>query len=122
MVEKSFTGGCLCGAIRFTARGPANRPHNCSCKFCQRHTGALTAAWVEFPSDSVAWTGPGGSPATWRSSDVSSRAFCPRCGSSLGAIDNASTIGLLVGAFDDSHARELKPEDHAFADGRPIWS
>ena len=122
MVEKSFTGGCLCGGIRFTALGPANNPHTCSCKSCQRHTGALTAAWVEFPSASVTWTGPGGAPATWRSSDVSSRAFCPRCGSSLGAIDDASTIGLLVGTFDDSHARELKPEDHAFADGRPIWS
>ena len=43
-----YRGGCLCGAIRFEATGAAEKPHTCSCKFCQRHTGALTASWVEF--------------------------------------------------------------------------
>jgi hypothetical protein len=118
---KVYEGGCLCGHIRFTAQGPALDPHTCSCKMCQRHTGALTSVWVVFPKPSVAWTGPGGAPAVWRASAISSRAFCPVCGSTLGAIDDAPTVGLLVGAFDRNGGRELVPQHHSYKGGRPKW-
>lgn len=117
----TYFGGCLCGAIRFVATGPGAQPHTCSCKMCRRHTGALTAAWVEFPKTAVTWTGAGGAPATFRSSDYSSRAFCPACGSSLGAIDDAPTIALLLGAFDAPLPAELRPLSHSFATERPDW-
>lgn len=116
-----YGGGCLCGAIRFEAEGPAEKPHSCSCRWCQRHTGALTAVWVEFPTKRVTWTGEGGAPAVFRSSDFSSRAFCPRCGSSVGAVDDDPTIALLLGGFDDNHRAELMPLAHSFEEGRPGW-
>ena len=116
-----YRGGCLCGAVRFEATGPAQKPHGCACEFCRRHTGAPAAYWVEFPRERVAWTGAAGKPATWRSSDYSSRAFCPTCGSSLGAIDDAPVVALLIGAFDDASRPEFLPEYHAFEDGRPDW-
>lgn len=119
--NKTYAGGCLCGAIRFEAAGPAGKPHTCSCKLCQRHSGALTAAWVEFPAEAVAWTGPGGEPATFRSSDYSSRAFCPRCGSSIGAIDDEPVVALLLGVFDDPSGPELMPASHSYSDGMPAW-
>jgi hypothetical protein len=122
MAKKKFhTGGCLCGAIRFEADAPAAKPHTCSCKMCQRHTGSLTAVWVEFPSQAVRWIGPAGKPATWRSSDISSRAFCPTCGSSIGAIDDQPTIALLIGTFDRTSARDLRPTYHSYKGGRPKW-
>ncbi|MGO4622079.1 GFA family protein [Ensifer sp. 2YAB10] len=116
-----FTGGCLCGSIRFEARAAAGKPHTCSCKMCQRHSGALTVAWVEFPRDVVAWTGPGGAPAVYRTSDYSSRAFCPACGSSIGAIDDAPVVALLLGIFDKTNAAELIPTSHSFRSTRPKW-
>ena len=94
-------GGCLCGAIRFEAVGQPGNPHACSCESCRRHTGAPSVGWVEYPRSMLRWTGPGGAPAVYRSSDYSSRAFCPHCGSSLGAIDDAPTVALLIGA--DEH-------------------
>lgn len=118
---KVLSGGCLCGAIRFEAVGPATNPHTCSCRLCQRHTGALTAAWVEFASKDVTWTGPGGKPALHRSSDYSSRAFCPACGSSIGAVDDAPVVALLLGVLDAPDALELMPSAHSFEDGRPGW-
>jgi hypothetical protein len=122
LISKShYSGGCLCGVVRFEAKGPALKPHTCSCKMCQRHTGALTAAWAEFPEDAVTWTGPGGPPATYRSSDYSSRAFCRECGSSLGAIDDAPVIALLIGCFDKNKGKELVPQYHSFRAGRPKW-
>lgn len=118
---KTYTGGCLCGAIRFEAIGSAGNPHTCSCRMCQRHSGALTTAWVEFPSDAVTWVGPGGAPSTWRSSDYSSRAFCPACGSSLGAIDDDPVVALLLGAFDKPGAVALRPTGHSYKGQRPRW-
>lgn len=118
---RSYTGGCLCGAIRFVATGTPTDPHSCSCEFCRRHSGALTLAWVEFDRDDISWVGPGGAPSLFRSSDYSSRAFCPACGSSLGAIDDEPVVALLVGAFDNPDLPELAPLGHSFVDRRPSW-
>jgi hypothetical protein len=119
--ELVLEGGCLCGFIRFEARGAPGKPHTCSCGMCRKHTGSYTANGVEYPSDAVTWTGEGGAPATWRSSDYSSRAFCPRCGSSLGAIDDAPTIGLLTGVFDKPNLMAFKPTGHSYKGCRPKW-
>jgi hypothetical protein len=118
---KTCEGGCLCGNIRFSALGPAQKPHTCSCKICQRHSGALTTAWVEFPRGSITWNGPGGMPATWRSSEWSSRAFCPVCGSTLGAIDDKPVVALVLGTFDSPNRKELTPTSHSFVSKRPKW-
>ncbi|MEO1109021.1 MAG: GFA family protein [Pseudomonadota bacterium] len=91
-----YTSGCLCRNIRFEALGPALNPHTCSCRMCHQPTGALTAVWVEFPRGSVARTGRGEAANTYRSSDYSSRAFCPECGSIFGAIDAKAQAALTV--------------------------
>jgi hypothetical protein len=116
-----YKGGCLCGAVRFEAVGPALKPHSCSCLMCQRHSGAQTLNWVEFPRDQVTWTGPAGLPSVYRSSDFSSRAFCGACGSTLGAIDDAPVVALVLGAFDPPLKKELAPTSHSFASKCPKW-
>lgn len=115
------TGGCLCGAVRFEVTGEGGNPHRCSCRNCQQRTGAPTVAWVEFTCDQVRWTGTAGVPATYRCSEYSSRAFCATCGSSIGAIDDAPTVALLVGSFDDATQAAFAPEYHSFDDARPGW-
>jgi hypothetical protein len=88
---------------------------------CQRHSGAPTISWVEFSKDAVMWTGPGGAPAVYRSSEFSSRAFCPTCGSTLGAIDDAPVVALVTGVFDKPSLAALKPTAHSFKGQRPRW-
>lgn len=117
----THSGGCLCGHIRFEVDSPLLKPHTCSCGMCPRHSGAPTLVWVEAPREAVRWAGPGGAPSVWRSSTWSSRAFCAVCGSTLGAIDDASTVGLVAGAFDRPNRKELRPEYHSNAGGRPSW-
>lgn len=116
-----FEGGCLCGNIQFRATGPVNWPHTCSCKMCQSHSGALTLAWIEFPREAVEWIGPGGAPATWRASETSSRAFCPTCGSTIGAVDDAPVLALVLGALDTNNRKTLAPEAHSYVTERPKW-
>jgi hypothetical protein len=118
---KIYEGGCLCGNIRFIATGPAFKPHTCSCKQCQRHSGALTQMWVEFGQDQVQWTGAGGEPSKWRSSEGSSRAFCSMCGSTIGAIDDKPTLAIAVGIFDSVNCKELAPQSHSYVSKRPKW-
>jgi hypothetical protein len=114
---KIYEGGCLCGQVRFSAVGPSLNPHNCSCRMCQRHSGALTVSWVEFPREAVTWTGEAGPPSTFRSSDYSSRAFCSNCGSTLGAIDDKPVVALVLGVFDKPKSKALMPIAHAFRSG-----
>lgn len=121
MENPCYSGGCLCGHIRFHTHGLPGNPHSCSCDFCRRHSGAPTLCWVEFPRQAVEWNGPGGMPALYRSSPYSSRAFCPRCGSTLGAIDDEPTVALTTGSFDRADLPELCPTSHAFADVCPEW-
>lgn len=88
---------------------------------CQRHSGALKLVWVQSPRDWVEWIGLKGVPATWRSSEKSNRAFCPTCGSTLGAIDDAPTIALVLGMFDAPNRKELAPISHSYTSPRPTW-
>jgi hypothetical protein len=117
-MARTYTGGCLCGHIRFEAEGPPLNPHSCSCTMCQHHSGALTLHWVEFPAERVRWSS---TPSVWRSSPKSSRSFCPKCGSTLGAIDDAPVVALVLGSFDSANRRELAPVGHSFSGKRPRW-
>ncbi|QCI63463.1 GFA family protein [Phreatobacter stygius] len=121
METKHYLGGCLCGAIRFRATGVPGNPHTCSCTLCQSHSGAPTLCWVEFPKEAVEWIGEGGMPTLYRSSNGSSRSFCPRCGSTLGAIDDHPTVALVTGSFDAKDISEFRPVFHAFEDSCPNW-
>jgi hypothetical protein len=74
-------GGCLCGAVRYAARGPLRDVVNCHCGQCRRfhgHFGAYTAAAL------AGLAIEGEEELRWfQSSDFARRGFCGRCGSSL---------------------------------------
>jgi len=104
--ETTVTGGCLCGAIRYTCdRSAVVTTNNCHCRDCQRSTGsgfttffALPEASFELESGelgSFAVTGSSGSPLT--------RMFCRDCGSPI--YSRTDLIPALVfvkaGSLDD---------------------
>jgi hypothetical protein len=75
------TGGCLCGAVRYEARGPLRAVVDCHCTMCRRtsgHFAAFTAtrpeALVLIESEGLHW---------YQSSTSARRGFCGICGSSL---------------------------------------
>jgi len=70
-----FTGGCLCGDVRFIAAGKPNRVGLCHCLDCRKHHGALFHASAIFPAGAVTVSG--------ETRDYAGRHFCPRCGSSV---------------------------------------
>ena len=86
-----FTGGCLCGDVRFVATGQPYRVGICHCFDCRKHQGALYAAYAIFFQDAVTITGETG--------EYQGRHFCSRCGSSVFS-RSGDEVEVHLGALD----------------------
>lgn len=76
-----WTGGCLCGAVRYRADADPVRAVSCHCGMCRRASGAAFLTFVHFPRHAFVWSAA--EPARYRSSPEAERGFCPHCGSTL---------------------------------------
>ena len=98
-IEGPWTGGCQCGAVRFSVPRLLEPGHLCHCRMCQRATGALFAALVPVVRDEFSWSRE---PEGFRSSTGVTRHFCAACGTSLSYDWGGEDLSLSVAAFDDS--------------------
>ncbi|MCP1199039.1 GFA family protein [Notoacmeibacter sp. MSK16QG-6] len=105
-----FTGGCLCGDIRFTATGQPNRVGICHCLDCRKHHGALFYAAAIFPQAAVTIHGEVRS--------YKGRSFCPRCGSSVFA-RSGDEIEIHLGSLDEPD--RLTPTYESWTVRRETW-
>lgn len=98
-MQENHNGSCLCGAVRFTIRGPLGKVSFCHCSQCRKQTGLYYAS-TDVANDHVEVTGADN--VTWyRSSDSAERGFCRICGSALfWRGDGADQVSILAGAFD----------------------
>ncbi len=88
----SVYGGCLCGDIRFIAKGEPYRVGLCHCLDCRKQHGALFHASAIFPETSVTVEG--------ETRSYAGRHFCPRCGSSVFS-HTEDEIEVNLGSLDD---------------------
>ncbi len=107
---QELTGGCLCGAVRFVAKGEPYRVGLCHCLDCRKHHGALFHASAIFPEDAVTVTGETGAYA--------GRFFCPRCGSSV-LSKSDDEIELNLGSLDAPD--QLQPTYELWTRRRESW-
>ena len=113
-----LTGGCLCGAVKFHARGESPGAAICHCRMCQRVTGSAFNAAVGFRSADVTWTE--GEPAVYASSAGVERGFCSVCGSTLFYARPAKgEIFISLGALDDPDL--IHPKLHVFTGDQMSW-
>ncbi|WP_102783747.1 GFA family protein [Thalassospira sp. GB04J01] len=96
----THVGGCLCGAVRFSASGDPVGANHCHCGMCRKDSGSGVSTFVSFRTDAVTWDG---TPTDYESTPGKYRGFCPKCGSSLTwwSRESADTIDLRLGSFDD---------------------
>lgn len=114
-----FEGSCLCGHIRYLAKGKGTFPHLCSCTMCQQWSGAPTVAWAEFPLESFCWLD--NEPEFYQSSAKTKRGHCPKCSTSLCAIDDGyPKISLTMSSLKDSSAIKLGKQ-HSYHKFLPEW-
>ena len=79
-----FSGGCACGAVRYTCSSAPLAMLSCHCRDCQRSSGAPFASGVVVSTSAVVVTGSPASYSVRASSGASTaRSFCSTCGSPL---------------------------------------
>ncbi len=106
----SYTGGCLCGNIRVTARGAPLRVGICHCLDCRKHHGALFHASAIFRSDAVTVTGA--------TRDYQGRHFCPTCGASVFG-RTGDEVEINLGSLDAPD--QLQPSYELWGIRREAW-
>jgi len=109
--EKTHTGGCLCGGVRYRISGALRGVIACHCSQCRRTSGHY-AAMTSAPSANIVMTSSG-SLAWYRSSDTAERGFCGRCGGNLfWKQAGQDTISITAGTLDTP--TNLRVEEHIF--------
>lgn len=113
-IERS--GGCLCGAVRFVARGAPVRAPICHCRTCQKNTGSPFLAALIFKGGQVEITGE---LKTFQAPEVERR-FCPQCGSlvCLTRPGRGECI-VMLGSFDEPPA--FVPDYEIYVTRRHSW-
>lgn len=80
-----FSGGCACGAIRYSVSGAPRYMGNCHCRDCQQATGGayLPAVGVRDGEFALEKGAPTWFDRTADRGHTVRRAFCPDCGSPM---------------------------------------
>ena len=118
-----FTGGCLCGALRYEARGAPSLMGHCYCVDCRRASGSGFIPFIGFPGEAVRFSGPHVEvrSVSARGSDAV-RNRCAVCGSLVfgGEVGLSDSFTLYAGSLDDPAA--FRPTIAIFTRGRPAWA
>ena len=118
-----FSGGCLCGALRYDAHGAPLYAGHCYCGDCRKASGSGFIAFIAFARANVHFSGPvrqHRSPSA--SGRVAVRNFCAQCNSLVygGERDISESFTLYAGSLDD--ASLFRPTIAIFTRGRPAWA
>ena len=116
----STTGGCLCGAVRYTLGEAPKTVGACHCGMCRKFSGGIELG-LETPPGGITWTGEE-NLGVYVSSEWAERGFCKICGSSLfwrltAKGPMAGMLSLAAGSLDDLSGLEFTSE--VYIDAKP---
>jgi hypothetical protein len=122
-VPKRYTGGCLCGALRYQAEGEPLMAGHCYCADCRKASGSGFIPFIGFARDAVSFSG---NVLSYRSKAASGgdavRNFCPVCGGLVfgGEIDASNSFTIYAGSLDEPSL--FRPKVAIFTRDRPAWA
>jgi hypothetical protein len=119
MSEALYTGGCMCGAVRYRLTGAGTNLCYCHCTSCRRSAGAPAVPWGTFARSAFSVTR--GSLAEYRSSPGVARGFCAQCGTCLTYRNErrAAGIDVTLASLDDPGV--LAPQMHLWVSDKLPW-
>jgi hypothetical protein len=115
--NKVQSGGCLCGAVRFTATPADNEVGVCHCSMCRRWSAGpfmVRDCGTSLKVEDKASLG------AYRSSDWAERAFCKACGTPLYyRLIDKDMYFVSAEAFDES--KDYAFTTQIFIDEKPAY-
>ena len=124
MPDKSFTGSCLCGGVRFEVSPPFSAFRYCHCSRCQKASGSAHAANAFVPLHQFKWLA--GEPLIKRYDLAQAQRFsvwfCSHCGSRVAhPVRGRDDMLIPAGLFDQAPADMPKPGNSIFWGSRASW-
>ena len=123
MTDPVYKGACMCGAVRFEARGEPLRTGMCHCTTCRRNTGSAFTVYAVFPAARLRMLGD--ETGSYATSEHLTRHFCRVCGAPAFVEERGEMIRAL-GRFRrrgsvHAHLRAVRgqPAPVAAAGARP---
>ncbi len=117
------TGGCLCGAIRYSVDAEPIAARHCWCRLCQYLGAGSGTVNAGFPSANFSLTGT----LTIHESIADSgntlrRGFCPTCGTPVtsAAVNRPHQIFVRIGTLDDPNL--IAPQISIWTAEAPDWA
>ncbi len=117
------TGGCRCGAVRYTISAEPMAARLCWCRDCQYWATGNAAVNIIVPRAAVAVEGD---LRTWDSLADSGRhmrrSFCGTCGTQVfsEARENADAMVVRVGTLDATG--DIQPQSVIWTESAPPWA
>ena len=117
-----YSGGCLCGQLRYEADGEPLYAGFCCCADCLKASGSGFIPFVGFAGSAVRFTGQTRQfvSKAARGGD-SVRNFCPVCGGLVfgGIVGEDESHTIYAGSLDDPTI--FQPQMAIFTRDRPPW-
>jgi hypothetical protein len=116
------TGGCLCGAVRYEARGEPAMAGYCCCADCRKASGSGFIPFMGYSRDAVTFTGETRIhlSVSYRGTETA-RNFCPVCGGLVFGGDRAKDDSFTIYAGSLDEASDFHPAMEIFNRDRPDW-
>jgi hypothetical protein len=121
--EKRYTGGCLCGALRYEATGEPLFAGHCYCEDCRKASGSGFVPFMGFASSAVRFSGQSRKFTSKAANGKEAvRNSCPVCGSLVfgGEIGKDDQFTIYAGSLDDP--LPFRPTIAIFTRNRPLWA
>ena len=125
MTDNPLSGGCLCGAVRYTVHAPPRLVWFCHCSMCRKASGSFFHTIGELARGQLSFEQGEDNLTDYDSSTGVRRQFCRTCGSPLFARDDdAPDIIYFLPATLDGGVHPGHPagsEYHAYASSKAEW-
>lgn len=119
---KAYVGGCLCGAVRYEARGEPTSQGYCFCRDCRKASGSGFVPFLCFPASSVRISGETrhSIARSLRGGDAV-RNHCAKCGGLIfgGIVGRDSAHTIYAGSLDEPAL--FHPTIGLFLRDKPDW-
>jgi hypothetical protein len=119
--NRSVSGACLCGAVRFEVQLPTLFCAHCHCTLCQRSHGAGFVTWLGVRPAQLEMLQGDDRLVRHRSSEHGSRSFCGECGSSLFCdnTEHPDQVDIVLANLQGPIDRD--PQMHIYYSDRADW-